>query len=856
MDRARLKRGLPTLSAWLLLAQARAQRGRAAVAVAAIAVGVALALSIALVNRSALDEFADAIAQVEGRAQAQIRARGRSFDEALYARLVRESPQVVASPVVDATFALSGEGRASLRIVGIDVFRAAHVTPGLVPRVAEGSGGGSDSPLFDDDSIFLSNAALAALSVTPGDRIEISAGGRSVALRVAGVVPGAAAGQALAVMDLGTMQWRLGWLGRLTRIDLRFAPGVDAATLRRQWSARLAPDAYWTTPEAGEERAATLSRAYRVNLNVLALVALATGAFIVHSTLALAIARQHRELALLAVLGAPQRWLTRHVLAQGLALGALGSILGVALGIAGAHLLLARVGGDLGGGYFSATRTSLVVDPVWVLGFGLAGIATGLAGSVAPARALRGMPAARALRAGGFEPAGVSPANRVVALAAFALGAVLLALPAHGAIAWQAYAAIALWLLAAIAALAPVVSLVASVAARHDPGHALGWLAVQRLRGAPSSASAAMAGIVAAFALACAMAIMVTSFRDSVRDWLGTMLPADAYLRVAGGTATGSLDAAQQRRIASTPGVSHVEFLRVVEWNLDARRPAVALLVRPLDASDPSSRLAITGRIERAPPGTVAVYVSEAMVDLYGFTIGSTIDAPLPVDATPARTPTRLFVSAVWRDYARQHGSVAIDSDAWRALGGDDSANDAAIWFDGTTPRELAWRELRAALAGLAGVELRATGELRAASLRIFDRSFTVTYALEAIAIVVALFGVASAWAAEGLARRAEFATLQHLGLTRRRIAQMFALEAAMQIAVAIAWGTIAGSAIALVLIHRVNPQSFHWTMDFSWPGTLLAASALGLLVTGTIAAVLAAFDSIGDPVRTLAEDT
>ncbi len=860
-----------TLLRWMLLAQWRAQPGRASIAVLAIAIGVALALSIALVNRSALDEFSAAVSRAEGEAQAQIRARGDSFDESLYAAIAGASGALVASPIIDARFALADRPTTSLRVIGIDLFRAAQVTPNLVPVPAGNEREGARSSLFDDDAIFLSNAALASLELAEGERVVLLAGGERVPLRIAGTVPGAAAGQSLAVMDLGTMQWRLGWLGRLSRIDLRFERGADVDALRSEWSERTAAQAYWTTPQAGSERASTISRAYRVNLNVLALVAWFTGAFIVHSTLALAVARQHRELALLAVLGAHERWLAQHVLAQGLFIGTLGAILGVAGGIALAALLLEHSGGDLGGGYFRGTHPTLVVDPLASFAFAFAGIVTGLAGSLAPAHALRRLPAARALRAGGFEESMPVAGRRGLALACFSVGAVLLALPPIGGIPWAAYAAIAAWLVGAIAALPRIVGFVGALAVRSVAGaggKALGWLAVHRLHGAPRSASAAMSAIVASFALAAAMAIMVTSFRESVADWLDVVLPADAYGSVPEGAAAAPISPALQQRIATTPGVARAEFLRVVDWNLDAERPPVRLLVRPIDARDPSARLAIVGAIHAAPESTIPVYVSEAMVDLYGFAPGTTIERPLPlpasqsasiaqIDATDSGNPTMpLFVAGVWRDYARQHGSVVVDSAAWQALGGDDTANDVAVWFDDPTPRDEAWRALRETVGDVAGFTWRSSGDLRARSLRIFDRSFAVTYALEAIAIAVALFGVASTWAAEGLARRREFATLQHLGLTRAQIAVSFAIEALLQIVIAIGWGLVVGVAIALVLIHRVNPQSFHWTMEFAWPGGLLAASAIGLLALGTLAAVLAALRSVGNPVRTLAEDT
>ncbi|MCD6681715.1 MAG: ABC transporter permease [Burkholderiaceae bacterium] len=851
-----------TLLRWMLLAQWRLQPGRATIAVLAIAIGVALALAISLVNRSALDEFSTAIARTEGQAQAQIRARGSSFDESLYARIAREATGVFASPIIDARFAIADRPAASLRVLGIDVFRAATVTPNLVPSPTRDGRSGAGSPLFDDDTIFLSNAALASLALAEGDRIDLLAGGKRVSLRIAGTVAHAAAGQSLAVMDIGTMQWRLGWLGRLTRIDLRFAPGTDVERLRAAWSERLAPQAWWSTPQMGSERASTISRAYRVNLNVLALIAWFTGAFIVHATLGLAVARQHRELALLAVLGARERWLVRHVLAQGLVIGTLGAILGVMGGIALAALLLRQSGGDLGGGYFAGTHPSLVVDPLVAIAFGIAGIVTGLAGSLAPARALRRMPAARALRAGAIEESvPVAARSTGIALAGFAVGAVLLALPPIDGIPWPSYAAIALWLVAAIAALPSIVAFAGALGAgavARARDNALGWLAVHRLSGAPRSAAAAMSAVVASFALAAAMAIMVTSFRESVSHWLDAVLPADAYGRVAGGSVAGAIDPALQQRIWSTPGVARAEFLRVVEWNLDPQRPPVSLLVRPIDARDPSSRLALVGETHAAPANTIPVYVSEAMVDLYGFTPGAVVHRTLPIGAaTATQAATKpLFVAGVWRDYARQQGSVVVDSNAWRALGGDDTANDVAVWFDDAAPRGDAWRALRAAVAAIAGFEWRSSGELRASSLKIFDRSFAVTYALEAIAITVALFGVASTWAAEGLARRREFATLLHLGLSRPQIAVSFAIEALLQVAIAIAWGTAVGLAIALVLIHRVNPQSFHWTMDLAWPGGLLTMSALGLLALGTLAAVLAALHAVGNPVRALAEDT
>jgi len=850
--------GRLALLGWLWRAQAQAQPGRALTAVAAIAIGVSLALAIQLVNRSALAEFAAAMATVNGDAQAQIRPRAASFDERLYARLATDPAGASVSPVIEAEFALADRRDGALRVIGLDVFRAADVTPALLPSAPVDGEAGSGSPLFGDDTVFLSNAALAWLGLAEGDTLRLRAGAELVALRVAGRLPGVPAGQRLAVMDLGAMQWRLGWLGRLSRLDLRFPDGADVARIRARWEAGFPDDAVWSEPDASRQRMSNLSRAYRVNLNMLALVALFTGGFIVHATLALAVARQQRELALLGVLGARTRLLLVQVLGQGLLLGVAGAVIGSLGGVALASVLLSWVGGDLGGGYFAGSRPALSLDAPTLFGLAGAGVLTALLGALVPALAASRMPGARALRAGSLEETlrlrrGI--AGLAWPLGCFAAGTALLALPPVAGLPWPSYLAIGAWLTGGIALVPRVVAACAHLLAKFASRGAgpVAWLAAHRLAGAPGSASAAMTGIVASFALAGAMAIMVASFRDSVDRWLETVLPADAYARIGSSTTRSTIDAPLQRRLAGAPGVTRAEFSRMLELTLDVARPPVVLIARPIDVHRPQSRLPITGEVRAPPPGTVAVYASEAVADLYGFVPGERVALPLP----GASSKRDFFVAGIWRDYARQHGAIAIDAADYRTLTGDASVNDAALWLDDSREgTDAALGRLRTVLSDIEGLELRATGELRALSLRIFDRSFAVTYALEAIAILVALFGVASAWAAEGLARAREFGVLRHLGLRRRDVARLFAAEAALQIVLATAWGALLGTAIALILIHRVNPQSFHWTMDMSWPAGLLATVAVALLALGVAAAVLAARNAMSDaPVRAVRED-
>ena len=852
-----------TLTCWFVGAAWRAQRGRWITAAAAVAVGIALATAIFTVNRSALSEFQQAIDTVNGEASLQIVGRAGMFDDTVFDAVLAAAGAAgieAASPVVSIEVLVSGSAAANaskprdrLVILGLDVFRAARATPALIPQPdsAAAESGGAGSSFFADDAIFLSTAAQTAFGAKPGATLTVTSGLVTITLRVAGGVS-AAPGQRLAVMDIGAAQWRLGALGKLSRIDLKLAEGTLPESAAAALASLLPANAEVAAPEKRAQRMSNLSRAYRVNLNVLALVALFTGAFLVFSAVGLSAVRQRPQLALMSVLGADDAWVRRAVLIQGVAVAALGSVVGVAAGLGLASALLAAFGGDLGGGYFPGVRPQLVFDLPALAAFALLGIAVGLAASWIPAREAVSARPVEALRGGSSEAALARLATPGPALWLLGAAGILLMLPAVGGLPVAAYLAIACLLLAAIAAVPWLVARIFPLMQRAMTGRGMRrpvfWLALLRVAQAPGQAAGVIAGVVASFALTVAMVIMVASFRLAVADWLNAVLPADLYGRVPAGAAQGAIAPDLQARIAATPGVARAEFSRAIEISLDAARPAVGLLARSIDPAAPQARLPLTGPAVQAPPGMVPIYVSEGMVDLYGFAIGKRVQLPI--------APTGFHVAGVYRDYARQHGSVTMARDDYRRLTGDATVNDMALWIAPGTSAEGLISALIEALPTLAAAEFRSAQELRALSLRIFDRSFAMTYLLEAAALVVALFGVASSYSAQALARAREFGVMRHLGASTREIVLQVGIEGGLLSGFGALWGAVTGLAIGLILIHWVNPQSFHWTMETRLPLGLIAASALALALCGAIAAALAVRSATGaGPLLALKED-
>ena len=346
------------------------------------------------------------------------------------------------------------------------------------------------------------------------------------------------------------------------------------------------------------------------------------------------------------------------------------------------------------------------------------------------------------------------------------------------------------------------------------------------------------------------MAIMVASFRHSLDEWLERLLPADVYFRVGAGD-TAYLTPEERARVAALPGVRRAEFLRETQLLLDPSRPRVALLARHVDATHPERSLPLVGAaMAVSPDAPPPVWVSEAVADLYRAVPGAIMT--LPLDGRPVR----FTVAGVWRDYARQQGAIAIERDRYVALTGDDSITNGALWL---APGANAG-DVRAALArdlpGGDRLDVALPGEIRAASLSVFDRTFAVTYALEYAAVLIGLVGMSSSFAALVLTRRREFGVLRHLGMTRRRIAAMLAAEGLAVSGIGLVVGIALGTLISLILIHVVNRQSFHWGMELAFPWAPLAAFALVVLALSTLIAIASGRQAMGaDVVRAVKED-
>ena len=823
---------------WLLLSTFKAQPGRWLIAGLAVALGVTLAVAIHTVNRSALSEFSRALDLVNGQASAQIVMPTGQFSDQLYDQIVARQAELglrAVSPVLE-------RNTAQIRVLGIDIFQAARVSPSLIPLVSEDQNQG----LFSDDAIFLSAAALQKLQLSVGNSLALDYEGKTVLFKIAGTVPGAI-GQVIAVMDLGVMQWRLGGLGRISRLDVQLLKDkgiedVAKAVQNLNLGVRL------ISAQERDRRASNLSRAYRVNLNVLALVALFAGAFLVFTTISFSVLRQQSQLALLSILGASPRWIFSLVLAQAAGIAALGGLLGIGLGLTLAFFLLKMLGGDLGGGFFSGAVPPLEIDSVALLGFWILAIAVGLLAAYFPARAATSKRLTELLRAGSTERVLRPVMHHRVALIFSLASLVLTFIPAIDNLPLAAYASIACLLFAGLALIPWLVQHCFSTIARslsqwqEQPSPLI--FAIWRLAQAPASAAGLIAGVVAALALTVAMVVMVASFRDSMTQWLDQVLPADLYANFKQLKQDDEFlkNPNLLKSIEQVPGVERYELTVQRKILFQSDRPEVTLIARPIQQARAAQALPLIGSVtfENSPPNQPTlpiVYVSEAMVDLYDWRPGEIRTLPA---FDGQQSVQKVWVAGIFRDYGRQHGALIIDLATYQNMSGDQQYSGIAIWLVNQADPAEVLNRLRSKVPQFRDQEFNNRSNLRALSLTIFDRSFALTYALEIAALLVALFAVATGFAGQALLRKKEYALVYYLGQSGAQRTSWISIESGLLLGLASIWGTILGLLMSQILIHRVNPQSFHWTMDTSVPYLALITLTIALIGSGIAAAMLA----------------
>lgn len=858
-------------SAWTLLALFRqfilrrlwSEPGRTAATVTGIALGVGVVVGMQLTNASSIRGFETALETVAGKATIEIVGSG-GVDETRLPALGWLREYGVASAVIEGEMAIvtGGEMRArrteALRVLGVDILRDLTVreyimgAAELLDTPAQGDSGSLTAQRFlelltSPRSIVITEKLARRRGYALGGELRLMVGDRVNTHVIRGLLkdegPARVMDGSFALMDIAAAQLAFDRLGRVDRVDVmlhgaRDTDAIDAALA--SISARLPEGLQVQRPARRGEQVERMLAAFHLNLTALSWVALIVGLFLVYNTVTISVIARRDEIGTLRAVGVTARQVLVLFLGEAAALGLAGTILGLGLG---------RVLADLAVGLTSATVSTLYIataaatpdltSSLVALAFAI-GIPLSLAAAWAPSREASRVAPMAAIR--GYDRlegrARIGLRSLVLPALVLAGAAGLARLGPVGGRPLFGYASSFVTIIGASLLVPPIIDGLARLVRR--PLRRLlgveGLLAHANLSAAIARLSISIAALAVSLSMMVAVAIMIGSFRDTVVYWVGQTLQADLFIGPGIRPTIGAeqtLSPSVIEAVSTHPDVAAVDTFRNIDlvYNdnlivLGAGNFEVVLSHGSLLFKEPSD-----GRDAlRRAIGTESVIVSEVFANKYGTNPGDTLMLPTPAGPRP------FAVVAVYYDYAVDRGVVVMDRGTLARHFGDLVPSGIATFLRAGADPERVRDEMLARLDEGHRAFIYTNGALRTEVLRIFDSTFAITYALEIIAVAVAVLGVAATLITLVIERRRELSMLRLVGAASRQVRRVVVIEAALIGAVSQIIGLAVGLALAVLLVYVINLQSFGWTIQFHVPVAFLVQVSIAVVVATALA--------------------
>ncbi|MCC5838740.1 MAG: ABC transporter permease [Opitutales bacterium] len=829
--------------------------------VAILALGVATFLSIRMATRAAVTNFSGFAEAVSGGSDWMIQGiAGKLPVEVLeeLEDLLSDLP-VHILPVLESTgtFVHTRDGREEsrvLRLLGIDLIGAANLpqrsdeTP-LIVRAAEINESSIWDLVRDRRAAHVAPAFASRAGLEAGDVFGLFVDDRKEELRVASVLPGmigrAPVPDALVVMDLPALQMLLGRETEISRVEFLVEAGsrrgAHVETLRERLSADNGNRWVGGPPEDEAAAGERMTAAFRLNLTVLAFIALLVGLYLIAQGMDAAVVRRRREIGILRSLGFTRGMVVRLWFVELVVLAFVGSILGILLGHALAQLSVGAVSQTVNALYRASAAESATLTAADVFIGLVLGLGGGMIAGWLPLRDAAATPPAQVLAKGDFSPGLHLLSRPWLGWLLAGLGGILCLLPAlplegGGRFPLPAYTAAFLWLTGGTVLAAALISPVACLLMRLPivQRSAPAKVALSRLRRPNSRHRLAVAGLYVAVGMGAAMTILIASFERTMQDWIAVRFQADVYISTLGQSAGAQnrLRAETIAAIAERPEVRAADPLRFEAIRIGGLETFLAASDLRLLGVEQNLLWHTPLRAAAAIPDDVDTWAiaSESFMRRFNQRAGSIVEVPTPSGHK------RVYIRGIQADYGNERGSLLIDRTVFSMWWGDADATNLSLFLHDSTDRDAFLRDLRAAFPALA---IRDNRELGTVILSTFRQTFAVTHALQLIALGVALAGLVLALVTLLREGGGYLATLRSLGFRRADIAQCTLWEGLVLALTGLCAGLILSFALGTLLIYGINRPSFGWTLQFAIPLTPLALFALLLLATAALAARL-----------------
>lgn len=836
---------------------------RTILTVLGVMLGVGILLAINLANDMALTNFRDSIDRVSGKSNLTIRpTQSDQLDERLLnslrwiwllpgkerSRFIPgiEQTALWAEPALQPG-ALSGEPLSNevVQMLGLDMLGSFQDSQGGMQLIAN-----TPEPLdiLKPYHAYVGERLAKTHHLTPGSSFNLYLNDRLARFTVAGILSetglGNAYGGSLAVMDLSTAQEAFRMSGMLSKIDL-IVPEALLPQVQAKIEQQLPSGLTVQRPTQRSAQVEKMIRSYQYNLTTLSFIALLVGVFLIYNTMSITIIRRRPEIGTLRAIGFAKQQIFGLFVVEALIIGLTGTILGIGFGVFLSQYAAKAVATTVANLYTGQVLDMFSINPWMIAQAFVFGIAMTLIGALAPVLEATAIAPAEASRRASYESRIVQASGKlcligsglaVIALVSSSLPPVS-GLPVFGFVsAFTTILAAALWMPLLVKA-----SLTGLLPLLKQWFKTEGRLAGLILRGALGRTAVAVASLMIGIAMMVSLAVMISSFRQTVVTWVQQTLKADLWIEPAskfGSKQTGRIHPQAVATIRALPGVEAVDAF--YEFPIEYHGNPTHLGVGDFEVLAKHGNLLflngdtaeqVLKRIQSHP----AVTVTEAFATRNHVKQNDVIELDTPSGLQ------RFRIEAVYYDYSSDLGYIVMPRQWYREFYHDERISNLAVYLKPGASPDAVRNAIQSRLKGQSLLHIRSNRELREEVLRIFDRTFAITYALHVIAIAVALLAVMNALFALVLEARREFGILKYLGAEDRQIGKIVMVKAGLLGLFGNVSGLAVGFLLSFLLIYVINKQSFGWTIRFELPLAFLIQSFLLVMATSILSGLIPA---------------
>ena len=828
----------------ITLRHLRLNKGRTLLSIVGIALGVSVFISVQLAIHTAIESFNATVDHVSGKANLQVTSFGRGFPEETFLKVKKVPGIKAATPVIQFIAKIDDPIGEPLYLLGIDIFSDRAFRDYHLDEPTEGD------LLFlkDPQAIAIAEKLAIRHGLKKGSTITLILGSKKVVLTITNLLKMEGPANSLegnfGLMDIASAQEALEKAGFIDRIDLLADTSIPLDDVERDLKGVIPEGTRIRRPETRSGQIEKMVSAFQLNLTALSLISLMVGMFLIYNAISVSVIHRRREIGILRSLGVTRPQILGLIVGESALIGAVGSLVGLAGGIGLAKLMLYFVSRTITSLYILVKAEDLFISPSVLIGGVGIGLLASILSSIGPAREASRIAPKEALALGTLESKLKTQLSRFSAVGGgLLILSLVLALqkpidhkPIFGFLA-------ALLILIGTSFMIPSITSFLNRLLSPLLGRlfgAEGKLAGRYIQDSMARTVITIAALMTALSMLISISIMILSFRKTVDLWVEQSINGDVFIFPGSYSITGYsalLPREVSQALPSLPGVKAVDTFRALEVEYQGQPALIASV---------DGEIFLTMKVIRFTQGSTKTILSQfadgrGVLVTESFSLRHRVSAGDRIRLSTPQGEREFFISGVFYDYSTDWGMVLIEKKVFQSLWKDDTLHSAGIYLKEGVSLESFKEMFREKYSTPYRLFVVSHRELRNEVLKIFDQTFAITYALEFIAIIVAILGIINSLNALIIERQRDIGILRAVGASQRQVEKTVLIEAGLIGFFSHILGLLCGFLLSILLIYVINKQSFGWTIQFSVPVRSLIESWLIVMVTSVGAGLIPA---------------